>query len=372
MLREMSGSDWLLAVAILALAIGAGWFAGGRRRARREALPREAAAAGGDSSGAGGWIGAAPRALGPYRIERELGRGAMGVVYLGQEPGSERPVALKTMALSREFEGAELAEARVRFFGEADMARRLSHPDIVQTFGAGESDGLAFIAMEYVDGHDLQRHSLAESLLPVPVVLRLLARAARALAHAHRQGVVHRDVKPANVLVDLEAGVVKLTDFGVAHVTDATRTRTGLVLGTPCYMSPEQMVGDRIDGRADLYSLGVVLFQLLTGTLPHRAASMGLLMHQIANEAAPDVRALCPHLSASVARVVARALEKRAESRYPDGDGFAVDLSSAAAELDAEPDSSGPAAPVAGAVESTKPAVAAGFGHSDPRHNARH
>ena len=373
MLRDMSGSEWFLTFVALTLAIGAGWFAGTRRRARRERSPVPAPAApSATASAAGASAGLALQTLGRYRIERELGRGAMGVVYLGRDPQADRPVALKTMALSHEFEGAELTEARACFFGEAEMARRLSHPDIVRTLESGEDHGLAFIAMEYVDGHDLQRHGLAESLLPVPLVLRTLARAAQALAHAHRQGVVHRDVKPANVLVNFAAGVVKLTDFGVAHVTDASRTRTGLVLGTPCYMSPEQMVGDRVDGRADLYSLGVVLFQLLTGSLPHRAASMGLLMHQIANEVAPDVRSLCPHLPASLAQVVARAVEKRVELRFADGDGFAAALSAVAAELDAAPDPAGPAARQFSTARPPESLGEAGFERPDPRHNARH
>ena len=371
MLRELSGTEWFFALVTLTLAIGTGWFAGTRRRARRDRLP-PAAAPPEDVSAGSARPGPALQTLGRYRIDREIGRGSMGVVYLGRDPRSDRPVALKTMALGHEFDGAELVEARARFFGEAEMARRLSHPDIVATLEAGEDAGLAYIAMEYVDGHDLQRHALAEALLPPATVLRTLARAASALAHAHRQGVVHRDVKPANVLVNLDAGTVKLTDFGIAHVIDASRTRTGLVLGTPCYMSPEQMVGDRVDGRADLYSLGVVLYQLLTGTLPHRAASMGQLMQQIANEVAPDVRTVAAHLPETLARIVARALEKRPEARYPDGDQFAADLLAAAGPLDAEADAAPPGAvPTGGAGPPGTPRTA-GFGATDPRHNARH
>ena len=163
--------------------------------------------------------------LGRYRLERELGRGSMGTVYLGHDPQIGRAVAIKTMALSREFEGHELAEARARFFREAEMAGRLRHPDIVAIFDASEEHGLAFIAMEYVIGHDLLRHTRPGKLLPVPVVLDMLARVALALAYAHTQGVVHRDIKPANVMIDPGSGAIKVTDFGIASITDSCRTR---------------------------------------------------------------------------------------------------------------------------------------------------
>lgn len=269
--------------------------------------------------------------LGRYRIERQLGRGAMGAVYLGRDPQIGRQVAIKTLALASEFEGAELVEARQRFFREAETAGRLQHPDIVTIFDAGEDRELAYIAMEYLKGHDLQRHTQTAQRLPMPVVVRIAERVAGALAHAHSQGVVHRDVKPANVMVDLETGVVKVTDFGIARITDSSRTRTGMVLGTPSFMSPEQMSGRRVDGRADLYSLGVMLFQLLTGQLPHRAESMAKLMYAIANEPAPDVRSLRADVPEALARIVARALSKPPEARHPDGQHLAAALREVAA-----------------------------------------
>ena len=309
--------------------------------------------------------------LGRYRIDRQLGRGSMGTVYLGHDPQIGRPVAIKTMALGREFEGTELAEARARFFREAEMAGRLQHRDIVTIFDASEEQGLAFIAMEYVKGHDLLRHTLPGKLLAVPVVLHTLARVAQALAHAHTQGVVHRDVKPANVMVDLEAGVVKVTDFGIARITDACRTRTGMVLGTPSFMSPEQMAGRRVDGRSDLYSLGVMLYQLLTGALPHRSDSMAQLMYQIANDTAPDVRLLRPELPEALANVVALALEKRPEVRYGDGRQMAADLLAVAQGLDSvPPQGAAPGLhshPDSGGFEATVE-----FSRADPRHNADH
>jgi hypothetical protein len=264
--------------------------------------------------------------LGRYKIEREIGRGAMGAVYLGLDPGLGQQVALKTMALGREFEGEALAEARSRFFREAETAGRLRHPDIVTIYDAGEDRDLAYIAMEYLQGHDLQAYAQPGRLLPVPTVLHIVARVADALAYAHSQGVVHRDVKPANVMVDLSTDTVKVTDFGIAHVTDARRTRTGMVLGTPSFMSPEQMAGGRLDGRSDIYSLGVMLFQLLTGHLPHQAESMARVMYLIANEPAPDIRTVREDLPEALANVVALALEKRPEVRYADGHQVAEDL----------------------------------------------
>ena len=286
--------------------------------------------------------------LGRYVIERELGRGAMGAVYLGRDPKIGRQVAIKTMALSREFAGDELVEARERFFREAETAGRLQHPDIVTIFDAGEEQELAYIAMEYLKGDDLQKYAQAPKLLPVPVVLHVVARIADALNYAHSQGVVHRDIKPANVVVDLAAGTVKVTDFGIARVADSARTRTGMVLGTPSYMSPEQLAGRRVDGRSDLYSLGVLLFQLLTGRLPHHSESMATLMHQIANEVPPDIRTLRPDLPEALARVVALVLEKRPEARYASGQQLAADLRAVMVRM--KNDGSRPAPPDANAV----------------------
>jgi serine/threonine-protein kinase len=297
-----------------------------------------------------------PATLGRYRIESEIGRGSMGAVYLGHDPQIGRRVAIKTLALSREFHGDKLVEARARFFREAETAGRLQHPDIVTIFDAGEAQELAWIAMEYIKGHDLQRHAVPGRLLPLAQLLPIVARVADALAYAHRQGIVHRDVKPANVMVDLETGLVKVTDFGVARVTDASRTRTGMVLGTPSFMSPEQMAGRPTDGRSDLYSLGVMLFQLLTGALPHQGDSMAKLMQQIANETAPDVRTLRPELPPALADIVALALEKRVEVRYADGQQMAADLRAVAEALAAE---------VPEAFEKTVT-----FSREEPRHNS--
>jgi serine/threonine-protein kinase len=264
--------------------------------------------------------------LGRYRVEALVGRGAMGAVYRGLDPVTGQAVALKTLALAHEFHGEALAEARARFGREAETAARLQHPGIVSVYESGEDQGLAFIAMEFLAGRTLAEHTSAGSLLVPARVLAIGARVADALDHAHRQGVVHRDIKPANVLCDLANEVVKVTDFGIARITDAARTRTGLMLGTPSYMSPEQMAGGRIDGRSDLYSLGVVLFQLLTGALPHAHESMARLMYAIVNTPAPDLRSMRPELPEALARIVAQALEKRADRRPADAAALAVAL----------------------------------------------
>ena len=269
--------------------------------------------------------------LGRYQVDKELGKGAMGVVYLGKDPKIGRVVAIKTMALSQEFAGEELTDARERFFREAETAGRLQHQNIVTIFDAGEEHDLAYIAMEFLKGRDLAEFCKGDHLLPVPTVVSIVIRVAEALTYAHKQNVVHRDIKPANIMYELESDTVKVTDFGIARITDSSKTKTGLVLGTPSFMSPEQLAGKKVDGRSDLYSLGVMLFQMLAGVLPFRGDSMAELMYKIANEEAPDVRIVRPELPEALARVVAKALSKRPETRYQDGGQLASDLRDALA-----------------------------------------
>ena len=272
--------------------------------------------------------------LGRYQVEKELGKGAMGVVYLGRDPKIGRVVAIKTLALSQEFEGGELDDARERFFREAETAGRLQHQNIVTIFDAGEEHDLAYIAMEFLKGTDLAAMAKSGQLLSMPQVLSIVARVARALAYAHAQNVVHRDIKPANIMYEPLTDTVKVTDFGIARITDSSRTKTGLVLGTPSFMSPEQIAGKKVDGRSDLYSLGVMLFQMLAGVLPFTGESMAELMYKIANSEAPDIRLMRQEVSPWLATVVARSLAKRPEDRYQNGELFADDVMAALAELD--------------------------------------
>jgi serine/threonine-protein kinase len=232
------------------------------------------------------------------------------------------------MALSEEFDGDELVDAREHFFREAETAGRLQHQNIVTIFDAGEEHDLAYIAMEFLRGKDLVDYCRDGHLLPVSRVLSIVARVAEALAYAHRQNVVHRDIKPANIMYEAESDTVKVTDFGIARITDSSKTKTGLVLGTPSFMSPEQLAGKKVDGRSDLYSLAVMMFQMLTGVLPFRGDSMAELMYKIANDPAPDIRAIRKELPEGLAKLVALALSKRPEARYQNGDQLAADLRS--------------------------------------------
>jgi eukaryotic-like serine/threonine-protein kinase len=273
--------------------------------------------------------------LGRYQIEKELGKGAMGKVFLGKDPKIGRVVAIKTMALGDEFDGDELVDARERFFREAESAGRLQHQNIVTIFDAGEEHDLAFIAMEFLKGKDLMDACKPGELLPVPTVLSIVIRVAEALGYAHQQNVVHRDIKPANIMYDISTDTVKVTDFGIARITDSSKTKTGMVLGTPSFMSPEQLAGKKVDGRSDLYSLGVMLFQLLAGVLPFRGESMAELMYKIASEDAGDIRVVRPELPAALAHVIARALAKQPDARYQTGSQFASELRVVLASLPA-------------------------------------
>jgi serine/threonine-protein kinase len=264
--------------------------------------------------------------LGRYQVEKELGKGAMGVVYQGRDPKIGRVVAIKTMALAQEFEADELADVKARFFREAETAGRLNHPHIVTIFDAGEEHDLAYIAMEFLKGRDLVPFTKPGGLLPVDQVVSIVARVADALGYAHRQNVVHRDVKPANIMYEPDSDTVKVTDFGIARITDASKTKTGMVLGTPSYMSPEQLAGRKIDGRSDLFSLAVSLYQLLSGRLPFDGESMAQLMFKIANEPAPDIRNVNPMLPPALAEFLERAMAKEADARFQTGEAFAQAL----------------------------------------------
>jgi serine/threonine-protein kinase len=264
--------------------------------------------------------------LGRYQVEKEIGKGAMGVVYLGRDPKINRVVAIKTMALAQAFDEDEIDEVKERFFREAETAGRLNHPNIVTIFDAGEEHDLAYIAMEFLKGQDLTTYTKAERLLPVDKVLDIGLKSAEALDYAHSQNVVHRDIKPANIMYEADSENVKLTDFGIARITDSSRTKTGMVLGTPSYMSPEQLSGRKVDGRSDLFSLGVMLFQMCTGRLPFTADSMATLMYKIANEAHPSPLSLRPDLPPCLKAIIDKSLAKTVNDRYSRGKEMARDL----------------------------------------------
>jgi len=262
--------------------------------------------------------------LGRYQVQKELGKGAMGVVYLGKDPKIGREVAIKTMALAAEYEGDELQEAKDRFFREAESAGKLDHPGIVKIYDAGEEHDLAFIAMEFLKGKDLAPFTKNPNLLPFEKVMSIVERVASALDHAHKLNIVHRDIKPANIMYDEDTDTPKITDFGIARVTDSSKTKTGMVLGTPSYMSPEQLAGKKIDGRSDLFSLGVMMYQMTCGRLPFEGESMTQLMFAIANEPHPNIMEYNPALPAYMADLVDKALAKNFEERFQTGAEFAA------------------------------------------------
>ncbi|HWQ38139.1 MAG TPA: serine/threonine-protein kinase [Burkholderiales bacterium] len=261
--------------------------------------------------------------LGRYQVERELGKGAMGVVYFGRDPKIGRTVAIKTLALSQEFDGEELEEVKRRFFREAETAGRLNHPNIVTIYDAGEEQDLAYIAMEFLKGRDLVAYTKSENLLPLPKVLSIVGRVAEALGYAHRQNVVHRDVKPANIMWDPDTDAVKVTDFGIARITDSSKTKTGIILGTPSYMSPEQLAGKKLDGQSDLFSLGVTLYQLVCGILPFQGETMTQLMFKIANEPPTDIVSVNPAIPRSLVAIIDKALAKDPNARFRTGEEMA-------------------------------------------------
>ena len=271
--------------------------------------------------------------LGRYEIEKELGKGAMGVVYYGKDPKIGRVVAIKTMALADEFEGDELKDVKERFFREAETAGRLNHPNIVSIYDAGEEHDLAYIAMEFLKGKDLIPYTKADNLLPLPKVMSVVARVAEALDYAHKQNVVHRDIKPANIMYDPDTDTPKVTDFGIARITDSSKTKTGMVLGTPSYMSPEQLAGKKIEGGSDLFSLGTSLYQLACGKLPFEGDSMAQLMYRIANEPHTDILSIKPDLPPCLVAIINRALAKQIEDRYANGTEMAAALRHCAAGL---------------------------------------
>jgi len=257
--------------------------------------------------------------IGRYQIVRELGRGAMGMVYLGNDPKIARTVAIKTMALAEEFESGHLEDVKRRFYKEAETAGQLNHPNIVTIFDVGEEHDLAYIAMDYIEGKSLDYYTRAENLLPLESVFDIGIHIAEALDYAHERKVVHRDVKPANIMYDSNKHVLKIMDFGIACLTDNSKTRTGAVLGSPFYMSPEQIAGRRVDGRSDLYSLGVTLYQLFTGQLPFSGDSMAALMYQIANARPAGIRKIRSDLPACLGRIINRSLEKNIDKRFQSG-----------------------------------------------------
>jgi eukaryotic-like serine/threonine-protein kinase len=266
--------------------------------------------------------------LGRYEVLKELGKGAMGVVYLGKDPKINREVAIKTLRFEDEFDSADMQAMKERFFREAESAGKLVHPNIVTIYDAGDDGDISYIAMELLNGVDLKEFVTKDKLLPANDVLEIIAKVADALDYAHAEGVVHRDIKPANIM-KLNDGRIKVADFGIARITSQSKTATGTVMGTPSYMAPEQLAGKKVDGRADLFSLGVTLYELLTGEKPFTGESVATLMFRIANEPHPPIMHLRADLPPAVAAVIDKALQKNPDTRYARGSEFAKELRAA-------------------------------------------
>jgi serine/threonine-protein kinase len=263
--------------------------------------------------------------LGRYAIQSELGRGAMGVVYKATDTALERTVAVKTVNMALERDGAERYEAR--FYQEARAAGSLNHPNIVTVYDVGKEGNVAYMAMEFIEGQEL-RSLLAEGrALPVSQAVSIAAQVAEGLAYAHQHGVVHRDVKPANIMV-LADGPVKITDFGIARMRASADelTQSGMMLGSPKYMSPEQVIGKRADHRSDIFSLGVILYETLTGGAPFSGENVTALMYQIVNFAPPAPSAVNPAVPELLNFIVAKMLAKPLEERYQSAQELANDL----------------------------------------------
>jgi len=252
--------------------------------------------------------------LGRYEVLKEIGKGAIGTVYLGLDPKINRKVAIKTLRYD-EVDNEQLKEIKERFFREAEAAGRLSHPNIVTIYDVGEDYDITYMAMEYLDGHDLTNHCRKENLLPPKIALNIIIRVAFALDYAHKHNVIHRDIKPANIMLT-EKGHVKVTDFGIARLTGGDSTQTGVILGTPNYMSPEQVLGKKLDGRSDIFSLGAVFYELLTGDKPFKSNNIGNLMHNIASAKFSPLKEVRPGAPDCCAELIAKMMSRSRAERF--------------------------------------------------------
>jgi CHASE2 domain-containing sensor protein/tRNA A-37 threonylcarbamoyl transferase component Bud32 len=253
--------------------------------------------------------------VGRYEILMELGQGAMGTVYKGRDPKINRLLAIKTIRFSDEFEPDKVQDIKDRFFTEAELAGKLSHPGIVSIYDVGEDYDLTYMAMEFLEGDSLDKYCHTGSLLSLRRVLDVIAETADALEYAHKNGVIHRDIKPGNIML-LRNGKIKVTDFGIAKSISASKTRTGIILGTPNYMSPEQIIGRQVDARSDIFSLGVVFFQLVTGELPFKGENLNNLFYQITQQRHPSPSKINPRVIKPCEQIIDKSLAKNPDHRF--------------------------------------------------------
>ncbi|CAB1370222.1 protein kinase domain-containing protein [Denitratisoma oestradiolicum] len=267
--------------------------------------------------------------IGKYEVRRVLGEGATSTVYLGFDSFAQREVAIKVIAAEALRDRDKGRLYRHLLVNEASLAGKLNHPHIVQIFDAVLSDEISYIVMEYVSGGTLEQFCSPEGLLPLDRVVEVIFKCTRALDYAHRLGITHRDIKPANILLvgDGSNGDIKISDFGAALLNDSDQTRTQVTgVGSPAYMSPEQVQDQALSHQTDIYSLGVVMYQLLTGRLPFHASSNYGMVYQITNAEPPSPSTLRADLPPELETIVARAMQKSLDARYADWDAFAHDL----------------------------------------------
>ena len=261
--------------------------------------------------------------LGRYEIVLKLGRGTMGTVYKAIDPVIDRTVAIK--AINLDLPKDEFEDFEERFYREAKSAGRLNHPNIVTIYDAGETENIAYIAMEYMEGQSLREILKAGTSMSYDRISEIVAQIADGLAYAQQQGIVHRDIKPANIMIT-KTGQVKITDFGIAHLPSGSKTEKGTILGSPQYMSPEQIVGKSVDGRSDIFSLGVVLYEMVTRKAPFDGESISNIMYRILNETPADIRKINKQIPIAFDYIISKALAKPPENRYQKASEFARDL----------------------------------------------
>lgn len=289
--------------------------------------------------------------LGRYEIIEQIGKGAMGIVYKGRDPKLNRLTAIKTIRFIDEYDEDKAEELKTQFYREAEVVAKLSHKNIVMMYDVGEDLDLSYLAMEYLKGESLEQYTSESNLLPLHHCVDYIIQVCEALHYAHNQGVIHRDIKPGNIMI-LDGGLAKVMDFGIARAAGGTKTRTGIIKGTPFYMSPEQAAGAGITGASDIFSLGVLFYQLLTGQLPFAGENLATIMYQAANVTPEPVTTYQPNLDPGVVSILNKALEKNPEMRFSSAKEMADALRKSAENMKTndvagEVDSAGSAVPEA-------------------------
>ena len=273
--------------------------------------------------------------LGRYEILEQIGRGAMGIVYKGRDPKLQRLTAIKTIRFTDEFDESQVEDIKDQFSREAEVVAKLSHPHIVTIYDVGEDLDLSYLAMEYLEGESLEQYTKADNLLSIRKCIDVIIQVCDALEYAHNHGIVHRDIKPANIML-LENGLVKVTDFGIARVAASSKTHTGIIKGTPYYMSPEQAKGLKVTGASDIFSVGVVFYQLLTGRLPFSGDNLAAIMYQTTTIDPDSPTTYNPMINKSVVDILNRCLKKSLSERYQTAKQISEHLQMVIRELDAD------------------------------------